>query len=174
MGSVKEPAGHGARPTGMSSISDRVTAATAVRATAVLAGALALAACGSTAAPSGSGGAANGTSSSSISSSPAAAAPKASLSITVLDGPGSKLQHWTLRCDPAGGTHPHAAAACAALLALKTPFAKAPAGQMCPMILASAKRATFTGTWYGQKVDRTIVDGGCDLAKWSKLGQVMN
>jgi hypothetical protein len=45
---------------------------------------------------------------------------------------------------------------------------------MCPMILASAKRATFTGTWFGAKVDRTIVDGGCDLARWSKLGQVMN
>jgi hypothetical protein len=123
---------------------------------AVAAGTLAIAACGSTAAPAGSG---------SGGSSPG---------VTVLNGPDTTIKHWTLRCDPAGGTHPHAAAACSALLALKDPFARPRAGQMCPMILASAKRATFTGTWFGAKVDRTIVDGGCDLARWSKLGQVMN
>ncbi|HEY5016896.1 MAG TPA: SSI family serine proteinase inhibitor [Streptosporangiaceae bacterium] len=134
---------------------------TAVAGTALASTALAaaVAACGTTAAP-GSG------------SSPAPA--KASLHITVRNGPGSKPTYWTLRCDPAGGTRPHAAAACRALLALKEPFAPPPAHQMCPMILASAKRATFTGTWFGTKVARTITDGGCDLARWAKLGQVVN
>ena len=125
---------------------------------------IALAGCGSVAAPSGSG---------STSSSPAAA-PKASLTITVLNGPDKKLTHWTLQCDPAGGTHPDAARACAALMALKNPFAPVRTGQDCPMILASARRATFTGTWFGAKVDRTIVDGGCDLTSWTRLGQVVN
>jgi hypothetical protein len=42
------------------------------------------------------------------------------------------------------------------------------------MVLASSQRATFVGTWFGVKVDRTIVDGGCDLANWSKLGPVVH
>jgi hypothetical protein len=128
---------------------------------------LALVGCGSVAAPSGSG------SGSGTSSTPAAA-PRASLTITVLNGPDKKLSHWTLQCDPAGGTHPDAARACAALLALKNPFAPVRAGQDCPMILASSRRATFTGTWFGVKVDRTITDGGCDLTNWTRLGQVVN
>jgi hypothetical protein len=147
--------------------SRRPRQAVVARAAAAAAGILAIAACGSVAAPA-SGGSGSG----SGSSSPAA--PKGSLSISVQDGPGTAIKHWTLRCDPPGGTHPHAAAACAALIALKNPFAKPAAGQMCPMILASARRATFTGTWFGTKIDQTIVDGGCDLARWSKLGPVMH
>ncbi|HUZ27367.1 MAG TPA: SSI family serine proteinase inhibitor [Streptosporangiaceae bacterium] len=118
-----------------------------------------VAACGTAAAP-GSG------------TSPAPA--KASLHITVQNGPGVKPTFWTLRCDPAGGTHPHPATACSALMSMKEPFAPPPAHQMCPMMLASARRVSFTGTWFGAKVDRTIVDGGCDLARWAKLGQVVN
>jgi Subtilisin inhibitor-like len=132
-------------------------------AAAVAMAGLALAGCGSVAAPSGPSGGG---------SSPAAA-PRASLAVTVLNGPGKKTSHWTLRCDPAGGTHPDAAQACAALLALKNPFAPVAAGQDCPMILASSRRVTFVGTWFGAKVNRTIIDGGCDLANWSKLGQVV-
>ena len=124
---------------------EKLTARRLAAVGAAIAG-LAVTACGSTAAPSAA-------------SSPAAA-PKASLAITVLNGPDKKISHWTLQCDPAGGTHPDAARACSALLALKHPFAPIAAGQDCPMILASARRATFTGTWLGQKVSRTIVDGG--------------
>jgi hypothetical protein len=132
-----------------------------------------VAACGSAAAP-GSGGASSngGASGSGGTSSPAAA--KASLSITVQNGIGTTAQHWTLRCDPASGTHPHPAATCSALLRIRDLFTPPPTHRMCPMILVSAKRATFTGTWFGRKVHRTIVDGGCDLAVWSKLGQVMH
>jgi hypothetical protein len=132
---------------------------------------LALVGCGSVAAPSGGG---SGSGSASGSSSSPAAAPKASLTITVLNGPDKKISHWTLSCDPAGGTHPDPAKACAALEAIKNPFAQVRTGQDCPMILASSRRATFVGTWFGAKVDRTIIDGGCDLANWSKIGQVVN
>jgi Subtilisin inhibitor-like len=145
---------------------EKLTARRRAAAGAAIAG-LALTACGSVAAPSGSGG------SGAAASSPAAA-PRASLTITVLNGPDKKISHWTLQCDPAGGTHPDAARACAALLALKNPFAPIHTGQECPMILASSRRVTFVGTWYGTKVDRTIIDGGCDLANWSRLGQVVN
>jgi hypothetical protein len=132
-----------------------------------------LAACGSVAAPGSSSAGASGSSSGGGATAPAAA-PKASLTITVENGPGRAISHWTLTCDPVGGTHPDAAAACHQLLALKNPFAPVKTGTECPMILASAKEATFTGTWYGQKVNSVIKDGGCDLGKWSQLNQVMN
>jgi hypothetical protein len=132
-----------------------------------VAGTAVIAACGSVAAP-----ASGGASSSGGTASPAAA--KVSLNLIVLNGPSSTPKHWTLRCDPAGGTHPHAATACHALLALKNPFALPKAHHMCPMILASDKRVVFTGTYFGAKVHRTIVDGGCDLARWSELGQVLH
>jgi hypothetical protein len=150
---------------------EKLTARRLAVAGATIAG-LALTACGSVAAPSGSGGSA-GSGGSGAASSPAPV-PKGSLTLTVLNGPNKKTSHWTLTCDPAGGTHPHAAQACAALLALKNPFAPIRTGQECPMILASSRRVTFVGTWFGAKVDRTIIDGGCDLGNWSKLGQVVN
>jgi Subtilisin inhibitor-like len=150
---------------------EKLTARRLAAAGAAIAG-LALTACGSVAAPSGSGG--SGAGGSGAAASSPAAAPKASLTITVLNGPDKKISHWTLQCDPAGGTHPDAAQACAALLAVKNPFAPIRTGQECPMILASSRRVTFVGTWYGTKVDRTIIDGGCDLANWSRLGQVVN
>lgn len=132
-----------------------------------VAGTAVIAACGSVTAPASSGASASG------GASPPAAA-KVSLNLIVLNGPSAAPKHWTLRCDPAGGTHPHAAAACSALLALKNPFALPKTHHMCPMILASDKRVVFTGTYFGAKVNRTIVDGGCDLARWSKLGQVLH
>jgi hypothetical protein len=150
---------------------EKLTARRLAAAGAAIAG-LALTACGSVTAPSGSGGSA-GSGGSGAASSPAPA-PQGSLTITVLNGPDKKTSHWTLTCDPAGGTHPHAAQACAALTALKNPFAPIRTGQECPMILASSRRVTFVGTWFGAKVNRTIIDGGCDLANWSKLGQVVN
>jgi hypothetical protein len=142
--------------------------ATAARCLLTVASIGLVAGCGSVAAPGSSGASGSGGGS----SSPAAA--KASLSITVQNGVGTTAQHWTLRCDPASGTHPHPAATCSALLRIRDLFTPPPTHRMCPMILASAKRATFTGTWFGSKVHRTVVDGGCDLAVWSKLGQIMH
>ncbi|MGH3274761.1 MAG: SSI family serine proteinase inhibitor [Streptosporangiaceae bacterium] len=129
-----------------------------------LAGALlasaALVACGSVAPPGAPGG--------------APTAPKASLTITVRNGPGQKVSHWTLRCAPVGGTHPDAAGACAALLAVKNPFAPARPGAVCPQFLVAGHQATFTGTWFGTRVNRTFVDGGCDYAIWVKLAPVLH
>jgi subtilisin inhibitor-like len=134
--------------------------AAAARCMIAVAGVAAVAACGSTAAPGSAG-------------SGSAPAPKAALNIAIQGAPGTPAKHWTLHCDPAGGTHPHPAAACAALLAIKNPFAKPKRHQMCPMIMASSKRMSISGTWYGQKVHKTIIDGGCDLALWTKINKVM-
>jgi hypothetical protein len=152
-------------------VNEKLSARRLAAAAIAIAG-LAVTACGSVAAPSGTGGSGSGGSGTAASSP--ALVPKGSLTITVLNGPDKKTSHWTLTCDPAGGTHPHAGQACAALVALKHPFAPIRTGRECPMFLASSRRVTFVGTWFGAKVDRTIIDGGCDLANWSKLGQVVN
>ena len=124
-------------------------------------------ACGSVAAGSSSAAGAG-------TSGTTASAPKVSLDITVTGKPGTRPEHWTLRCDPPGGTHPDPAAACRVLLAAKSPFAPLVKHVECPMILASSKKATIKGTWFGKKVDSVLVDGGCTMARWTKIGQIFN
>jgi Subtilisin inhibitor-like len=125
-------------------------------------GALIVAGCGSAAAPTagGSAGQHAGTT----------AASKINLHITVTDGTTGPVKRWTLRCDPPGGTHPNPAAACRILLSVKNPFGPSSSVKMmCPMILASARRAVITGTYNGHRVNEQIVDGGCDQLRWGKL-----
>ncbi len=100
--------------------------------------------------------------------------PKVSLDITVSTTPGAPAKHWTLKCDPAGGTHPNPAAACAVLLKAKDPFAPLPKGIMCPMIRVGTKTAIVKGTYFGKQVDTTFTPGGCDLAHWEQIGQIFN
>jgi hypothetical protein len=100
--------------------------------------------------------------------------PKVSLDITVSTTPGAPVKHWTLKCEPAGGTHPDPAAACAILLKAKDPFAPLPKGIMCPMIRVGTKTAIIEGTYFGKHVDSTLSPGGCELAKWEELGQIFN
>jgi hypothetical protein len=148
------------------------------RGAAVSACALLAAACGSTAAPATS---ASGSGSASVpagsgasgspgagSAGPAAAA-KISLDVTFSASSGSAATHYTLRCEPAGGTAPHPAAACARLLTAPSLFGPRPGHIMCPMILQSDARATVSGTYLGKAVHVTVVEGGCDLARWAKL-----
>jgi hypothetical protein len=128
--------------------------------------ALAVAACGSAAGPAQAG--------------PASATPrpsaKVSLVIDVTPQPGAKAEHWTLQCEPTGGTHPDAAAACHQLLAAKRPFAPIPHGIMCPMIPATGQQtATVKGTWFGTPVDTTFSRlGSCAAVRWAELGQVFS
>jgi Subtilisin inhibitor-like len=124
--------------------------------------AAAVTACGST--PAASGAAAPGS----------AAAAKVSLDITVSTTPGAPSKHWTLRCDPAGGSHPNPAAACAVLLKAKAPFAPPPKDVMCPMIRVGTKTAIVKGTYFGRHVDTTFMPGGCGLAQWEQIGTIFN
>jgi hypothetical protein len=120
--------------------------------------AVAAAACGSSAAPA---------------SSPASPSPKVLLDIKVTGGSGG-AKNWTLQCDPAGGSHPNPASACQVLLRAKNPFAPVPKGMMCPMILAGTRVATVTGVYFGQHVNTTFTQGGCNLPRWAKIGQIFN
>jgi hypothetical protein len=126
--------------------------------TAAVAGAVALAGCGTAAAP-GSGQSGPST----------AATAKVSLTFTLTNGKGQAPKRWTLRCDPAGGSQPHPAAACRALLAMKKPFALPSRHVICPMIVVSDRTIMVTGTWFGQEVRRVITDGACDLNMFDKI-----
>jgi hypothetical protein len=99
--------------------------------------------------------------------------PKVSLDIKITGGTGG-AEHWTLRCEPTGGSHPNAAAACRVLLGAKDPFAPVPRGLMCPMMLAGTRVARVTGTYFGQKIDTTFAHGGCQQIRWAKIGQIFN
>jgi hypothetical protein len=138
-----------------------------MRGAAAAACALLAAACGSTAAPgtaSGSGSGSAGTT----------AAAKIALKVTFAASPGVAARHYTLTCEPAGGSAPDAATACGKLLKSKDLFGPMPAHVMCPMIMASAGRAIVSGTYRGQKVHETVVDGGCDLNRYHQLTQIFN
>lgn len=129
---------------------------------ALLAGAalIALAACGGGSGSRGAG------------SSPAPVS-KVSLTVTVTPAPGATPEHWTLRCDPPGGTHPDPVAACRQLLAAKNPFGPIPRGIMCPMIAAGQGQATISGTYFGKHVTGTFSQsGGCAAQRWAQLGEV--
>jgi hypothetical protein len=97
-----------------------------------------------------------------------------SLDITVSTTPNAPSKHWTLQCEPAGGTHPNPAAACAVLLKVKNPFAPLPKGIMCPMIRVGTKTAIVKGTYFGKHIDAKLSPGGCQLAQWEKIGQIFN
>jgi Subtilisin inhibitor-like len=149
--------------------------ATASRALALAACALLAAACGSTAAPGGSGssgGASSGGASSGGTSTTAHATT--SLTVTFAASRTSAAKHYTLTCNPAGGSLPDAAVACGKLAKARNLLEPKPVRVACPMIMASAGRALVTGTYEGHKVHETIVDGGCDLARYQQLRQVFN
>jgi Subtilisin inhibitor-like len=104
----------------------------------------------------------------------AAAKPKVSLDITVSTAANAPSKHWTLQCEPAGGTHPDPAAACAVLLKAKNLFKPLPKGIMCPMIRVGTKTAIIKGTYFGKHVDTRLSPDGCQLAKWNEVGQIFN
>jgi len=89
-------------------------------------------------------------------------------------GGSGGAKNWTLQCDPAGGSHPNPASACQVLLRAKNPFAPVPKGMMCPMILAGTRVAKVTGVYFGQHVNTTFTQGGCNLPRWAKIGQIFN
>jgi hypothetical protein len=125
----------------------------------VIAAAGVLAGCGTAATPGASGAGSQ------------AHSAKASLTIKVTDKANGKITNWTLRCDPAGGTAPDPAAACKTLFGTKDTFAPRRHLVMCPMIMVSGKQIIVDGVWFGKKVHRVIIDGGCDLPIFNNLAK---
>ncbi len=116
-----------------------------------------LAGCGTAAAPGGTPNASS------------AKLAKVALTVSIVHGAASGPRHWTLHCDPVGGTAPDPAAACKALFGVKAPFQRLKKVVMCPMIMVSAEQIEISGRWFGKEVHRDITDGGCDLSVFNRL-----
>ncbi|MCE0536940.1 subtilase-type protease inhibitor [Kineosporia rhizophila] len=99
---------------------------------------------------------------------PTAESPATDLSIEVTDG---RTTTWQLTCDPAGGDHPDAEAACAALesngdKAVPT----TPTDSVCTQIFGGEQTAVVTGTWQGKAVNATFSrQDGCEISRWDAL-----
>ncbi len=106
----------------------------------------------------------------------APAAADGELTVVLDDGAGTSTT-WTLTCSAdgtAGGDHPDAAAACAALSALDDPFAPVPRGTACTQVYGGPQRATVTGRWAGREVSATFVrTDGCEISRWDRLAPLL-
>jgi hypothetical protein len=87
------------------------------------------------------------------------------------DGP---TLHASLRCAPPRGSHPHPAAACAALARQQRPFAPTPAGVMCSALYSGPQRAHVTGSLRGVRVDaRFKRSDSCETSRWTRIQAVL-
>jgi hypothetical protein len=98
--------------------------------------------------------------------------PSASLSITVW--PKSRTHaatHWTLRCDPPGGTLPARSTACRRLSSTPDdPFAPVPREAVCTLIYGGPQEALVTGTFRGRRVwTRFTRQNGCQIQRWNRV-----
>jgi hypothetical protein len=102
----------------------------------------------------------------------AAAAPTGHLTITVWplgEGAGG-ARRWTLRCGPPGGTHPHAAKACARLAAVPNAFQPVPRDVMCTQIYGGPQVALVTGSYAGRRINaRFNRVNGCEISRWDRI-----
>ncbi len=98
------------------------------------------------------------------------------LSITVypngIGEPGSK--HYSLRCDPTGGTVPNPARACRVLAGLSHPFAPVPPQTICSDIALGPEEAIVTGRFRSEHVYAHVrVRDSCEIERWRRLKAVV-
>lgn len=99
----------------------------------------------------------------------AADEPVTELTINVDPGPGKKRRTWTLTCDPTGGDHPDAEAACALLAEMERPLAPVPESVACTEIYGGPQTARVTGVLRGEPVDaRFDRTDGCEIDRWDR------
>jgi len=115
----------------------------------------------------GASGAGGGTSSA-PSSTGTSSAGHADINLSVTGGG----QHWTLRCEPPSGNVPDPQTACERLLGQPALFSVSARHVMCPQIEGGGPGYIVSGTFLGQHISRAIMDGGCDLGKWSLLHNI--
>ncbi|WP_374999793.1 SSI family serine proteinase inhibitor [Aeromicrobium sp. CTD01-1L150] len=98
--------------------------------------------------------------------------PATTLTIEVVADEDAEPTTMTLTCDPVGGDHPRARAACDALAtAGPDVFEPVPVDQACTMIYGGPQQATIVGTLDGEDVDASFSrENGCEMARWDALG----
>lgn len=80
-------------------------------------------------------------------------------------------QTWTLRCDPAEGSHPDPEEACARLAEVgAVAFEQRLDDRACAEIYGGPQRAAVTGTVDGEEVAATFRRrNGCEIEDWDRL-----
>ena len=77
---------------------------------------------------------------------------------------------YTLRCRPAGGTLPHAAAACAKLVRVQNPFAPASPLERCVPVSADQETAGVRGIYGGRFVHAGFERyTSCGIRRWDRI-----
>ena len=102
----------------------------------------------------------------------AASAPTALRIAVWAKGRDARLppKRWTLRCEPAGGTLPFAARACARLFANAAAIRPVRPGTVCTQIYGGPQEALVSGTLRGRRVwVRFNRRNGCEIARWTRL-----
>jgi hypothetical protein len=80
----------------------------------------------------------------------------------------------TLTCEPAGGTHPHPDAACAALAAHPDALTRVPDEALCTQIHGGNETAAVNGAVSGERVDaRFDRTNGCEIERWDALDPLL-
>lgn len=90
------------------------------------------------------------------------------------DNGRDSVQTWTLTCDPDGGDHPDAQAACKALADHESALQPVPADRQCTQQYGGPETATITGTWGGKRVNAMLSrTNGCEIARWDDLAGLL-
>ena len=83
---------------------------------------------------------------------------------------GGKSFSTSLTCDPAGGTHPRAARACAQLAAIDDPFGPLRTEQPCILVRAGPQVAVVRGSYRGKPVEtRFDRSDSCETRRWDRV-----
>lgn len=90
------------------------------------------------------------------------------------DGEAGDSITWTLRCEPTGGDHPDAAAACAALTAVPDPFGPVAPPRRCAEIPGGEDDvAVLEGDYRGREVrSRFSHENACVSGRWDRIAPV--
>lgn len=107
------------------------------------------------------------------STAPAGEPVAADLTVTVDNGVGT-TSDFALTCEPVGGRHPDAAAACAALAAVGAQaFDPLPKDIRCTDIYGGPQTATVKGTLDGEPVSAQFArTNGCEIGRWDAVSAI--
>lgn len=98
--------------------------------------------------------------------------PGTDLKIVVVADEGAAENVMTLTCDPAGGDHPNAEAACNKLQQTDAKVFDPVAGNRpCTLIYGGPQTATIKGVLDGEQIDASFSrQNGCEIDRWDTLG----
>ena len=100
--------------------------------------------------------------------------PTVFLTVTVWPNGTGDAVHATLQCDPPGGDHPRAEAACAAVRRNATALQPVRADMACTQQYGGPERARVRGIVDGTDVSAELSRAnGCEIARWDSLAPLL-